>query len=109
MATPRWIHGLEALSPTLNFLWSEPAVKERLFPRLPGLPVYRATLQEIPAASNNLLFQIVEDMWFTYSDGAPASWHAASVPSGGLELQLRAAELAPHHAHRIAARCGFLP
>jgi anaerobic magnesium-protoporphyrin IX monomethyl ester cyclase len=70
---------LGALSPTLNLLWSELAVMERLFPRLPDLPVYRAELQEITAASNNLLFQIVEDMSFTYSDGARVSWRAVSV------------------------------
>ena len=74
-----WVHGLEALSPTLNFLWSELAVMERLFPRLPDLPSYRETLQEISAASNKLLFQIVEDMSFSYSDKAPIAWHAALV------------------------------
>jgi hypothetical protein len=74
-----WIHGLEALSPTLNFLWGELAVMERLFPRLPDLPAYRRTLQEISAASNDLLFQVVEDMSFTYSDNAPTTWYAATV------------------------------
>jgi anaerobic magnesium-protoporphyrin IX monomethyl ester cyclase len=74
-----WIHGLESLSPTLNFLWGELAVMERLFPRLPDLPAYQTTLQEISAASNQLLFQIVEDMSFTYSDGAPVTWPAAAV------------------------------
>ena len=74
-----WVHGLEALSPTLNFLWSELAVMERLFPRLPDLAVYRTELQEITAASNNLLFRVVEDISFTYSDGAPVAWHAESV------------------------------
>jgi radical SAM superfamily enzyme YgiQ (UPF0313 family) len=63
-----WVHGLEALSPTLNFVWSELAVMERLFPRLPDLSTYRQELQDITAVSNNLLFQVVEDISFVYSD-----------------------------------------
>lgn len=74
-----WVHGLEALSPTLNFAWSELAVMERLFPRLPDLPLYRETVQQITAASNNLLFQVVEDMSFVYSDGRPMIWSARAL------------------------------
>jgi anaerobic magnesium-protoporphyrin IX monomethyl ester cyclase len=74
-----WVHGLEALSPTLNFAWSELAVMERLFPHLPDLSIYRSELQDITAASNNLLFQVVEDISFAYSDGTPNFWSATAL------------------------------
>ena len=74
-----WVHGLEALSPTLNFVWSELAVMDRLFPRLPDLSSYRQSLQAITAASNNLLFQIVEDMSFVYSDGRQMIWSSRTL------------------------------
>jgi anaerobic magnesium-protoporphyrin IX monomethyl ester cyclase len=74
-----WVHGLEALSPSLNFAWSELAVMERLFPRLPDLPGYRETVQDVTAASNNLLFQVVEDMSFVHSDRRPMAWSARAL------------------------------
>jgi hypothetical protein len=77
--TSGWIHGIESLSPMLNFAWGELAVMERLFPLLPGLPAYRALLQGITKTSNNLLFQVVEDMSYSYSDGQPNSWSAETL------------------------------
>ena len=57
-----WLHGLESVSQTLNVAWSELAVMERLFPSLPGIGRYRATLQNITRISNTLLFQVVDEM-----------------------------------------------
>jgi radical SAM superfamily enzyme YgiQ (UPF0313 family) len=74
-----WIYGIEALSPMLNFAWSELAVMERLFPRLPGLPAYRELLQNITKTSNGLLFDVVEDMSCSYSDGVSHSWSAEAL------------------------------
>jgi anaerobic magnesium-protoporphyrin IX monomethyl ester cyclase len=74
-----WIYGIEALSPMLNFAWSELAVMERLFPQLPGLPAYRMLLRRITRESNNLLFNIVEEMSYSYSDGGTNSWSAEAL------------------------------
>jgi len=74
-----WIHGIESLSPMLNFAWSELAIMERLFPLLPGLPAYRELLRDITKASNSLLFQVVEEMSYSFSDGHPNSWSAEAL------------------------------
>lgn len=74
-----WMHGLESVSQTLNVAWSELAVMERLFPRLPGIGQYRATLQEITRASNTLLFQVVEEIGRAYSDDEPHGWSADAL------------------------------
>lgn len=57
-----WIHGMRALSPQLKFAWSELAIMERLTPGLPFLDGYRATLQQITAASNAVLFDVVLEL-----------------------------------------------
>ncbi len=69
-----WVHGLESVSPTLNFAWGEVAVMERLFPELPGIGDYRATLQEITRTSNALLFDVVADMAEFHEHGREHSW-----------------------------------
>jgi anaerobic magnesium-protoporphyrin IX monomethyl ester cyclase len=69
-----WVHGLESVSPTLNFAWGELAVMERLFPELPGLGDYRATLQEITRTSNALLFDVVADMAEFHEHGREHDW-----------------------------------
>jgi radical SAM superfamily enzyme YgiQ (UPF0313 family) len=74
-----WVHGLEALSPTLNFVWSELAVMERLFPLLPDLPAYRDVLRDVTAGSNNLLFRVVEEVASVYADGAEPTWSADAL------------------------------
>jgi radical SAM superfamily enzyme YgiQ (UPF0313 family) len=71
-----WLHGMESLSPQLNYAWNEVAVIERLFPALPDLPEYQQKLAEITRASNDLLFRVVEDMSYVYSDGHPNTWSA---------------------------------
>lgn len=60
--TTGWIHGLEALAPQLKFAWSELAVMERLTPGLDDLAGYHRTLQAITAASNAVLFDVVEEL-----------------------------------------------
>ena len=55
-----WIHGLRALSPQLKFAWNEVAVLEGLFPRLDGMPEWRADLARLTAASNAEVLETVE-------------------------------------------------
>ena len=57
-----WIHGLHALSPQLKFAWAEMAIIERLLPGLAELDEYRARLRRITAASNEVLFEVVEEL-----------------------------------------------
>ena len=72
-----WMHGLDSVSQTLNVAWSEFAVMERLFPRLPGIDDYRVTLKDITRSSNALLFSVIEDMADFHEHGAPHAWSAA--------------------------------
>jgi radical SAM superfamily enzyme YgiQ (UPF0313 family) len=72
-----WVHGFEALSPQLNLACSEVAIMERLFPALEGLPAYKDTLREIIRDSNDLLFRVVEDLSYEYTDGRSSPWSSA--------------------------------
>jgi len=72
-----WVHGLESVSQQLNMAWSELAVMERLFPRLPGIATYRKRLRTITRNSNALLFQVVDDLSYAHSDGKPHDWSGA--------------------------------
>ncbi len=74
-----WIHGHRALSPQLNWAWHETAVIERLFPPLDGLTAYKEKLASITRESNELLFRVVEDLSYVYSDGASNNWSAAAL------------------------------
>jgi anaerobic magnesium-protoporphyrin IX monomethyl ester cyclase len=74
-----WIHGLESVSQALNFAWIELAVTERLFPRLPGIVDYRATLQQITRTSNLLLFEVVEDIANFHENGQTHHWSAEAL------------------------------
>ena len=68
-----WIHGLRALSPQLKFAWNEVAVLERLFPAVDGLTEYAESLRRITRASNEVLFEVVEDLADAFEFGrAPA-------------------------------------
>jgi anaerobic magnesium-protoporphyrin IX monomethyl ester cyclase len=69
-----WIHGIQALTPQLNYAWNELAVMERLFPLLPGLPEYKAALREVTQGANELLFRVVEDTSYVFTDGKPDVW-----------------------------------
>jgi radical SAM superfamily enzyme YgiQ (UPF0313 family) len=64
-----WIHGHKALSPQLNWAWNEVAVMDHLFPDLPDMSGYKATLGQITQASNELLFRVVEDMATDHENG----------------------------------------
>jgi anaerobic magnesium-protoporphyrin IX monomethyl ester cyclase len=74
-----WVHGYRALSPQLNWVWNEVAIIERLFPRLQGMPEYKQRVREITQASNDLLFRVVEDMSYAYSDGAASQLSASDL------------------------------
>ena len=65
-----WIHGHEALTPQLNWAWTEAAVIGRLYPRLPDLAAYEAQLARMTAASNELLFATVEQVADRFEHGA---------------------------------------
>lgn len=74
-----WIHGHPSLSPQLNWAWNEVSVVERLFPRLEGMGEYQTKLREITRASNEVLYQAVEEMSYVFSDGASTAWDAAAL------------------------------
>ena len=64
-----WIHGHEALSPKLNWAWTEAALIGRLYPALSDLADYQAQLARITAESNELLFATVERVADLYEHG----------------------------------------
>jgi anaerobic magnesium-protoporphyrin IX monomethyl ester cyclase len=74
-----WVHGLESVSPSLNFAWGELAVMELFFPGLPGASGYRAKLLEITRASNNLLFQVIADMADFHEHGRSHDWSTETL------------------------------
>jgi radical SAM superfamily enzyme YgiQ (UPF0313 family) len=55
-----WIHGPRALTMTLEWAHSEVAVIRRLFPRLPDIDAYEASLVHHTRRSNEGLFAVVE-------------------------------------------------
>jgi radical SAM superfamily enzyme YgiQ (UPF0313 family) len=77
-----WIHGLEALSPQLKFAWAEFAILERDRPPLAGLDEYRNTLRRITAESNEVLFQVVEELVASCRDGSPRSTSRDALAAG---------------------------
>ena len=74
-----WIHGLQALSPQLKFAWAEMAIIERLLPGLAELDEYRARLRRITAESNEVLFEVVEELVGVCRDGGEMSTSRASL------------------------------
>ncbi len=76
-----WVHGYRALSPQLNWVWNEVAIIEHLFPRLSRMDAYKEKVREITWASNELLFRVVEDLSYVFSDGAANLWSAADLES----------------------------
>ncbi len=65
-----WIHGHEALSPKLNWAWTEAALIGRLYPALSDLADYQMLLSRITAESNELLFATVERVADVYEHGS---------------------------------------
>jgi hypothetical protein len=74
-----WIHGIGALTPQLQYAKAEVAAITALFPPLPGFAEYREHLRRITQMANDLLFRVVEDVSYVYSDGAPERWSADAV------------------------------
>lgn len=69
-----WIHGHRALSPKINWAWSELAVLDRLFPALQGRQTYERALRAITRASNELLFRLVLDLTMAHETGKSHRW-----------------------------------
>lgn len=69
-----WIHGLQALSPQLKYAWSEFAVIERLFPSVPDVQAYKHMLRRITRQSNEVLFDVVEDLVYAFLEGRPPKY-----------------------------------
>ncbi|HTQ57901.1 MAG TPA: radical SAM protein [Bryobacteraceae bacterium] len=69
-----WIHGYRALSPQLNWAWNEIAVMDRLFPSLPDLAQYKHRLRSVTRASNDVLFDVVEDLLDAVAAGRGTTW-----------------------------------
>ena len=74
-----WIHGYRALSPQLNWLSNEIAIMERICPTLTDLPQYKQTVRAITRASNEVLFQVVEELLDAASEGHPTTWTTAKL------------------------------
>jgi radical SAM superfamily enzyme YgiQ (UPF0313 family) len=74
-----WIHGHDALSPSLNFAWTEMVIMRRLFPPLAGLEDYDRALRRITRAANALLFAIVRAFAAQHQGGPPAGFDAETI------------------------------
>jgi anaerobic magnesium-protoporphyrin IX monomethyl ester cyclase len=82
-----WIHGIGALTPQLQYANAEIAAMRALFPSIPGLEDYRETIRAITRSANELLFRVVEDVSYEFSDGRPSSWSSESVRAECLAFQ----------------------
>ena len=86
-----WIHGIGALTPQLQYAKAEIAAMRALFPSIPGLVYsledYRETIRAITRSANELLFRVVEDVSYEFSDGRPSSWSSESVRAERLAFQ----------------------
>jgi anaerobic magnesium-protoporphyrin IX monomethyl ester cyclase len=78
-----WIHGNPGLSPQLKFAWNEYGIMERLFPGLPDVQNYKAALKAVTAASNEMLFQVIEDISYSITEGRPHGWTSARLKAEG--------------------------
>ena len=87
-----WIHGHQALSPTLNWAWNEVAVLEGLFPRLAGMPDYRGALAAITAESNAEVLDAVETLAEAHEGGRRAPELAPVLGASATRLAARLLE-----------------
>ena len=78
-----WIHGNPGLSPQLKFAWNEYGIMERLFPALPDIQDYKAALMAVTAASNEMLFQVIEDISYAITEGRPHDWSSVRLKAEG--------------------------
>jgi anaerobic magnesium-protoporphyrin IX monomethyl ester cyclase len=85
-----WIHGIGSLTVQLQHVKAELAVMEALFPPLPGLASYRATVRRITSSANEVLFRVVDDVLHEYRDGRPHPWTPQRVKGAceGLQEEL---------------------
>ncbi len=74
-----WIHGYRALSPQLNWVSNEIAIIERMCPSLPDLPGLKQTVRRITRASNEILFDVVEDLLNIALHGGTTTWTNARL------------------------------
>ena len=74
-----WIHGYDALSPSLNFAWSEMVIMRRLFPPLIGFDDYDRALRRITKTANRLLFAIVRQFAAQHQGGPRAAFDAEKI------------------------------
>lgn len=84
--TTGWIHGMRAISPQLKFAWNEYAVVERLYPGVADLRSYGDTLRRITAASNHVLFEVVEELAHAFTQGRAAACDASVLLANGRAL-----------------------
>ena len=68
-----WIHGYPGLSPQLNLVSNEIGIMERLFP-LPDLPELKQTVRRITRDSNEILFEVVENLLNIAVRGGTTTW-----------------------------------
>jgi anaerobic magnesium-protoporphyrin IX monomethyl ester cyclase len=78
-----WIHGNPGLSPQLKFAWNEYGIMERLFPSLPDIQDYKTALMAVTAASNEMLFQVIDDISYAVTERRPHQWTAGRLRSEG--------------------------
>jgi anaerobic magnesium-protoporphyrin IX monomethyl ester cyclase len=69
-----WIHGYRALSPQLNWVSNEIAIIERMCPALSGLADLKQTVRKITQSSNEILFQVVEELLGIAINGSTTTW-----------------------------------
>jgi anaerobic magnesium-protoporphyrin IX monomethyl ester cyclase len=69
-----WIHGYRALSPQLNWVSNEIAIIERMCPALPDLPQLKQTVRRLTQTSNEILFEVVEDLLNIAISGGTTTW-----------------------------------
>jgi hypothetical protein len=81
-----WMSGEIALSEQLNLALHEVAVMERLFPPIPGFVPYVARLHGIARDSNEIIFDLLDDLGHFVTDGLPHDWSRGRLRALGLEL-----------------------
>ena len=69
-----WVHGYQGLSPRLNWAWNEVAILARLFPALAGFAEYREVLAAITRESNEVLFDVIEELLALAEGGGRQTW-----------------------------------
>ena len=74
-----WIHGYRALSPQLNWVSNEIAIMERMCPALPGLPDLKQTVRRLTQESNDILFQVVDELLNIAVNGGATTWTNAKL------------------------------